>query len=381
MREKVLVVASVASMIDQFNMPNIKLLKEMGYEVHVACNFIEGNTCSIDRINNLKDSLFNLDVLFHQVDFKRNILQLLGNIYAYIQVYKLVNDYQYKFIHCHSPIGGVVGRLVGKTTSTKIVYTVHGFHFYEKAPLLNWFLYYPIEKWLSRITDVLITINKEDENLAKSRLKSKKVFYVPGVGVATKFYKENIVDIPQKKEELLIPQNATIMLSVGELNKNKNHEVVIRSLNKIGIENIHYIICGQGPLKSHLEKLIKDMQLENNVHLVGFREDIKDIYKIADLFLLPSYREGLSVALMEAMASGLPVICSKIRGNIDLITEDSGGYFFNPTDYLSLAEKMYQILNNAEKMIEMGNFNLIESKKYDVQHINSMMTKIYQELN
>ena len=172
--KKVLMLASVASMIDQFNMQNISLLQEQGYEVHVAANFEQGSTSSKERVEQFKKELKEKNVLYFQIDFSRNVSNIPQNIKAYKQIKKLLVNNKYEFIHCHSPIGGVCGRLAAKVTNTKVIYTAHGFHFYKGAPKFNWMIYYPIEKVLSYITDVLITINKEDYELAKKKDESKK---------------------------------------------------------------------------------------------------------------------------------------------------------------------------------------------------------------
>ena len=164
--KRVLMLASVASMIDQFNMPNIVLLQKLGYQVDVACNFIEGNTCSDERVAELKQKLQDMHVRCCQIDFARNIKHMGQNMRALRQVEGLMKQNGYVFCHCHSPIGGVVARIAGHRTKTKVIYTAHGFHFYQGAPVMNWLVYYPVEKMLSRWTDVLITINHEDYALS-----------------------------------------------------------------------------------------------------------------------------------------------------------------------------------------------------------------------
>lgn len=168
--KRVLMLASVASMIDQFNMPNIALLQKLGYEVDVACNFIEGNTCSDARVAELKQKLQDMHVHCYQIDFARNIKHMGQNMKALWQVEGLMKQNTYAFCHCHSPIGGVVARIAGHRTRTKVIYTAHGFHFYQGAPVMNWLVYYPVEKVLSRWTDVLITINHEDYARAKKEI-------------------------------------------------------------------------------------------------------------------------------------------------------------------------------------------------------------------
>ena len=183
MKDKVLILASVASMIDQFNMSNIDILISLGYEVHVACNFEKGSTCSQEKIVQLKKKLGEIEVKYYQIDFTRSVFNILQDVKAYRQVKRIMVENSYKFIHCHSPIGGVIGRLACKSTHTRCIYTAHGFHFYKGAPIKNWIVFYPIEKWLSKYTDVLITISKEDYNRAKNKFKMKQLEYIPGVGV------------------------------------------------------------------------------------------------------------------------------------------------------------------------------------------------------
>lgn len=368
--KKMLMLASVASMIDQFNMPNIQLLQEMGYEVHVACNFEKGSTCSEQRISDLKKRLMNINVRFFQIDFSRNILNIQEILRAYKQVRALVCKENYSFIHCHSPIGGAIGRLVGHSTHTKVIYTAHGFHFYKGASLINWLLYYPIEKWLSRYTDILITINKEDYQRAKRKFHAKETRYIPGVGIDVKKIQAVHIDRDIKREQLGVGKNDFVMLSVGELNKNKNHEIVIRALSQLNNPQIKYIICGQGALKGHLEKLAEKLGVRQQLVLLGFREDIIEIYKSADIFVFPSKREGLSVALMEALACGTPCIVSDIRGNKDLIVNGVNGYICNIKKG-AFAKAILKMVQNEKE------FKQLSCSGFGLKKINDLMKKIY----
>lgn len=357
--KRMLMLASVASMIDQFNMSNIELLQEMGYEVHVACNFEKGSTCTDEKVLELKKKLKQLHVRFFQIDFERNVMKLNQDLKAYKQVLKLARKYHYTFIHCHSPIGGVVGRMVGHKTNTKVIYTAHGFHFYKGAPLLNWLIYYPIEKFLSRFTDVLITINQEDYHRAKSKFHAQSVEYVPGVGIDL----EKIQDVNKNKEnlrkELKILENNKIIISVGELSYRKNHQIVIKALKNIN--NVTYLICGQGELKESLQNLAKSEGVD--LRLLGFRKDVIELVKSSDMFVFPSLQEGLPVALMEAMACKVPCIASAIRGNEDLLEKEN---LYNPYSVEELKSKIQSGV--------VADYNM---KKYDISNIKKKMKKIY----
>ncbi|NNU77324.1 glycosyltransferase family 4 protein [Clostridium estertheticum] len=379
--KKVLMVASVVSMIDQFNMLNINILKKQGYEVHVAANFEDGNTSSKQRIEEFKKELIELNVSYYHVEFSRKITNILGNMKAYKQIKNLMKKNNYEFIHCHSPIGGVCGRLAAYRTNTNVIYTAHGFHFYKGAPLKNWLLYYPIERWLARYTDVLITINKEDYARAKKSFKAGKIEYIPGVGIDTKKISEVVVDKPAKLTELGMPDDAFVVLSVGELNKNKNHETVIKAIAKLNNSNVYYLICGQGTLENHLKDLIKELCLEKQVKLLGYRTDIAEISKTSDLFVFPSYREGLSVALMEAMASGLEVACSNIRGNTDLIENGKGGYIVEPDDIEGFTGAIYETIEDHTLREDMGKYNEKAIVKFDIDNVKADMEKIYLKCN
>jgi len=372
--KRVLIIASVASMIDQFNMPNIRLLQEMGYAVDVACNFEEGSTCSDERVLELKRNLKKMGVHCYQIGFARDITKMGRNIKAFWQVEHLLDKGQYAFIHCHSPIGGVVGRLAGKKMHTKVIYTAHGFHFYKGAPLKNWMVYYPVEKICSYMTDVLICINREDYALAKKKMEAKKIEYVPGVGVDLEKFGGKKISKEQKRTELGIPDGKTWILAVGELIERKNHKNLIAAMERIN--NAYLTIVGQGELRDELNKLIYDLGVEDRVALLGFRTDISELCEAADVFAFPSYQEGLPVALMEAMASGKPVVCSKIRGNTDLIDEGRGGYYFEPDKPDEIAEAIKRIKKSNAQQI--GAYNREKLKHYDLPEVMEKSKEIYK---
>lgn len=380
--KRVLVLASVASMIDQFNMPNIRLMKELGYEVDVAANFLKGSTCSDEKIANLKQILLEMNVKCYQIDFSRNVLNIGENLKAYKQTKKIIDENNYALIHSHSPIGGFLSRVAARNarkSGTKVIYTAHGFHFYKGAPLKNWLIFYPIERISSRWTDVLVTITHEDYQLARKKMHAKEVIYIPGVGINTATFapkEEDSVINARKRVELGIPKEDIVMLSVGELNKNKNHEIVIRAMAQLGRKDLHYVIAGRGALKDYLEQLAKDLGVDAQLHLLGFRTDVRELFKLADFFAHPSFREGLSVAVMEAMANGLPVICTEIRGNTDLIIDNKGGYLFEPAKQETAYQALKKVVESSDRKF-MGQYNLKKSEGLDIKAVLEEMRKIY----
>ncbi len=379
--KRVLMLASVASMIDQFNMPNIVLLQKLGYEVDVACNFIEGNTCSDERVAELKQKLQDMHVHCYQIDFARNIKHMGQNMKALWQVEALMKQNTYEFCHCHSPIGGVVARIAGHRTRTKVIYTAHGFHFYQGAPVMNWLVYYPVEKMLSRWTDVLITINHEDYKLAKKKFKMKKLTYVPGIGIDTQRECLSQKEKEEKRKELGIPQDAFLITNAAEFTPNKNQKTVIEAIEQLHNPNIYFVMCGIGEKKAELEQYVKEHGLEEHIRFVGFRNDLHEILQTSDCFVLSSFREGLSVALMEAMAEGLPVVCGRIRGNVDLIKDGKGGILVSPEnkeDYEAAFRKLYEMKHKELAAFQrMGHINAENVKSFGRSAVERLMENVY----
>lgn len=377
--KKVLIITNASSFIKHFCMGNILLLQEMGFEVHVASNFLHDSNFDKAANQSLKSELKKQKIKYFQIDFSRNEKDIFSHFKAYRQLLKLIKINNYAFIHCHNPISGIISRLAAKKLKTKIIYTAHGFHFYKGAPVKNWLLFYPVEKICSLFTDVLITINKEDYKLAKKKFYARKIVYVPGIGIDVSKFQNVKTDKDALKNELNIPKESLILLSVGELNENKNHSVIIKALSELQNKNIHYLIAGVGPLKNELKKLAIEKNIENQVHFLGYRTDIDKIYRISDVFVFPSYREGLSVALMEAMASGLPCVVSRIRGNVDLIKHKKGGILCDPHNVNEFSNAIKLLINNEKICEKMGAFNQETIKNYDISVVKREISEIYKE--
>ena len=377
--KKALMLASVASMIEQFNMKNIELLKNIGYEVDVITNFEYGSTMPQEKVDALKEHLKSDGVNPVHVPIPRKIFDVSGIINSYRLVKKECEEKKYKLLHCQSPIGGVIARFaarkIRKKVGTKVIYTAHGFHFCKGAPLKNWLIFFPIEWVCSFFTDTLITINKEDYKFAKKYMKAKEIKYVPGVGIDTEKINNAAFDRAQKRQEMGIDAEQIALLSVGELNDNKNHETVIRAISRHNNDDITYIICGKGDKEEYLRSLADELGVK--LILPGYRNDIVEIYKSCDLFVFPSKREGLSVALMEAMAAGLPVVCSNIRGNVDLVENGKNGFLCKATDADEFAERIENLLINEDLRFKMGLKSKDVIKDFDLKKVTEKMYTVY----
>ena len=261
-----------------------------------------------------------------------------------------------------------------------MIYTAHGFHFFKGAPLKNWLLFYPMERLCARMTDVLITINQEDYDLAKRKMKAAKVVYVPGIGVDTAAFSCEETDLTALREELGLNPEDKVVLSVGELSRRKNHKVVLEAIAKISYPGIHYLICGIGPEEENLRLLAKELGMEDRLHLLGFRRDIPKLLALADVYAFPSLQEGLPVALMEAMAAGKAVVCSGIRGNWDLIEPNCGGFLLATNDAKGFAGEISRLLTIPSIAEKMGFYNRRRIKDFDRTVVDAQMKALYQEI-
>lgn len=376
MNKRVLMVATVPSMIGQFNMDNIRLLLEMGCQVDVACDFTDTSVWPEQRTKEFKERLSELGIECFQLDFSRNPFKIKRHIDSYRDTKKLIRERQYSFVHTHTPTASAVVRVAAHKLKTKVVYTAHGFHFYKGAPIRNWLIFYPVEKWLSKYTDTLITITQEDFKRASEHFSAKNTVYVPGVGVDTKRFTANPAGREKIRKEMSLSDEQVVLLSVGELNTNKNHEAVIRAIKGL---DLVYVIVGKGILGEDLKALAADNNVD--LRLTGFRKDVEDFYQAADIYILPSIREGLNVSLMEAMASRLPCLVGRIRGNIDLIDEDKGGFLFNPLDVCEICDVYKEMAGrNKEERRELGEYNLKKIKGFDRQAVEKMMLSVYRKM-
>lgn len=368
--KKVLFVATVVKKhINAFHIPYLKMFKNCGWETSVCArnDYEETEKCIIPYCDK-----------YYDIPFERSPLKR-QNFKAYKKMKELIDKEKYDIIHCHTPVGGVIARLGAKKArkkyGTKVFYTAHGFHFYKGAPIINWLVYYPVEWLCSFVTDVLITINTEDYERASRVMHAKRTEYVPGVGIDTKKFFELKVNKKDKFLEFGI-KNEMVFLSVGELNKNKNQEVIIKALSKIDIP-FKYILCGKGDRMEYLAQLAYEDGIEDKVIFAGYRNDINELLKCADVFCFPSLREGLSVALMEAMAVGLPCVVSKIRGNIDLIKDGINGFLCKPESVSEFETALEKIAKNRDLQARMKEANYRIITDFDKDKVMDKMKELY----
>lgn len=365
---KILYVTTVGGTMSFFS-DLIRELLAQGDTVDIATN---------EDISAVPQVYRNMGCRIHHIDCTRSPFNK-GNWRAIGQIKRLVSEERYDVVHCHTPIAAMCTRLAcrgARKKGTKVFYTAHGFHFYQGAPLKNWLIFYPIEKACAHFTDVLLTMNQEDYARAQKSMKAKKIFYVPGVGIDLKRFQDVSISAEQKRKELKLPDGARMLLSVGELNTNKNHALVLRAMAQLRESDFHYVIAGEGEQRQCLLSLAKELGVEDRLHLLGHRRDIAELCTAAELFCFPSFREGLPVSIMEAMACGRPVVCGRIRGNVDLIDEN-GGAWFDPHDVDSCRQAIETILQ--KDLRAMGEYNLNKIQGFSTEVVIEQMKALYRE--
>ena len=383
MKKKILICATTGCFFGHFLKKDIDEFKKLDYEITLIANFYEGCSVSNEEIEKFLNECNNSKINYINIPFSRSALNI-NNFKSYQMLKKLFKKNHYDIVYVHTPIASVITRLVVKKyrkNGTKVVYMVHGFHFYNGAPKKNWLIYYPIEKMCAKFTDVLITINNEDFEIAKKKFKKcKNIKYVHGIGLDEKKFQFNLSDDEKNnlRISLGIQNNDFVLIYPAEISKNKGQMWLIKSINNFlkKYSNIHLLLPGTDRLNGKCQKLTKKLNLENKIHFLGYRNDVPKLLFISNLSISSSNREGLPVNIMEAMYVGLPIIASNCRGNRDLVINNKNGFLFNLNDkdtFSKYIEKIYKEENLNKYSVE--NKEIIQ--KYLLENVIAEMNEIY----
>lgn len=364
---KILYISNTAN-FSKFNRPFMRWFKEQGWQVDYCS---PGEEYVLDCDNQYKISIARYPIS-------------KGNFRAYRELRTLMENNQYDIIHCHTPMGGVLGRLAAKKfrkqNKIKVIYTAHGFHFYKGAPLKNWLLYYPVERWLMRYTDTLVTINNEDYERAKNWTRTYKI---DGVGVNLE--KFHPLQSEEEKNNLRLSKGFSnkdfILLYTAEFIPRKNHKLLFDILPdlKEKIPELKVILCGTGGLLEYYKSFALNNKMDY-VTFTGYTKEVADFCRISDVLVMPSFQEGLPIGMIEALATGLPVVASDIRGHRDVITNNENGFLINLNNPEKVKESIYMLYSSPELRSKIRNENIKKTQKYSVDIAVSKMAEIYKEL-
>ncbi len=357
--KKILFAANLESFFIKFLIPQFKYFKEQGYEIHIAAKLEDLEIPYCDKKYN--------------INFARS-LNAKQIFESYKQMIDIFNNEHYDIVSCHTPFGGAITRLAYrkcKVKNTKMVYMAHGFHFYKGAPKFNWLCFYPVEKYLAKYTDTLVTINLDDYELAKKKFKTD-VRYVKGVGLnVSKFDFEMNEERKQSyREKLGLTKEDFVLIYPAELLPRKRQTWLIKTLENVFKQNpkFHLLLPGKDSMKGECQKLVNDLNLNKQIHFLGFRKDVPELLTISDLAVSSSKQEGLPVNIMEAMYCGLPLVVTACRGNRDLIENGKNGYIVGINDSKEFCEKVLyfsKITDEEKEKIKDQNKIIIEQYLLD----------------
>ncbi len=368
---KILYVTTVGVTMGFFP-PHIRMLLQKGHTVELACNDKESPIPAVYGSWGLKT---------HTVPFSRSPLRV-SHIRSYHRIKKLIRNGDYDMVHTHTPIASVLVRFAcrkQRKSGLQVVYTAHGFHFYQGAPLFHRWAYYPIEKWCSRWTDALITVNREDYDRARQYMDAGATYLVPGVGVDLSRFAHVSLDCAAKKRELGIPENAEVLIYVAELNKNKNQSSLLDMMAEVAKTQIHAVLLlvGEGPMLNALKKKAERLHLGERVIFAGFRQDVPELLRISDVCVPSSVREGLPVNVIEAMASLVPVVAYDNRGHRTLIQDGRTGYIVPSGDHRAMAARVLELLKDPSLRCSLAAAAAQHAANYSVEKAVAAMEKIY----
>lgn len=386
MEKQILILATAGGFLDKFEKENVRILQRRGYTVHYAANLREKHYLFDES------EIRDMGVVLHHVDIARSPFMKQNYDQVYPQLKEIVKKNHICAVHCHTPVGGVLGRLLGRHFKNRInvIYTAHGFHFYKGAPFVNNSIYYTVERYLAPYTDQLVVINAEDYLSAK-RLHLREggqVYRIPGTGLnRERFQPLSTEERVQYRRDLGIRDEEFFLVSVGELNANKNHIVVLQALQKLKlhkekIPHIRYGICGDGFLAEELRKKVQEMGLSDIVTFYGYRTDVEKVLGCANASVFPSKREGLGMAGLESLAMGIPVIAADNRGTREYMHHKKNGYVCSAKDVDGFVRGIrWAYTLNEPRRQEIQSYCRKSTEPFDQSCADAIMEQVYQELD
>lgn len=368
---KFLYVATVLSHICQFHLPYLQMLQEQGHEVHVAAH----DNLAVKNGLQLKYCDRHIEIPFERSPYDPR------NAKAYRQLKKLLNTEHYDVIVCNTPVGGVLTRFAARTDrkqGTRVIYIAHGFHFYKGASKKNWLMYFPLEKEMARLCDVVVTINEEDYLLAARHFPGK-VARIHGVGVREdRYHPATEAEQAEMRRKEGLAEDDFVVICTGELNENKNQKTLIAAaaLLKERIPNLKVLLAGNGPKEQDLRDQIAAENLEDVVKFLGYRTDLEKVVPAVDVVVSCSKREGLGLNVIEAMLCKKPVVAAVNRGHVELVEDNVTGFLVEPEDAHSFADRLLKLNGDIGKRDAMGESGYQKAQAYTVCSVKNEMKTI-----
>jgi glycosyltransferase involved in cell wall biosynthesis len=284
-----------------------------------------------------------------------------------------LRTHRYSIVHTHNSITGAVGRLAARLARVPVtIHTVHGFHFHERMSGAQRLPWVATERWLSRWCDVLLSQNREDLERAR------RIGCRPRLGA---LYIGNGIDLERFRQRRVEPRNPRpVVLSVGRLEPVKNHRMLFAALKRLSPSQRPIVwLVGDGPCRAGYERELAADGLAECVRFLGYRYDIPEQTAAADVAVLTSVKEGMPRALMEAMATGVPVIATDVQGSREVVVEGQTGFLVPLGDSVALAERLARLLDSPSLRAEMGARGAEHARRhFDEARVVGRLVRIYR---
>lgn len=373
MKEKTLKVLYCASNdihIKNFHLPYLKFFKESGFEVHLVSR---GGM-----------SFPYVDVKY-DISFEKNILST-KNMRALSAVKDILEQNRYDIISIHTALAGAIVRLAvifaGKRNA-RVIYTSHGYFFWNSAPFSNWIKYLSVEKLCAVVTDSVMAMNQEDLELAKKyKLCTGVVEKISGMGVDLSRFKPGDGIIMQGlRRSYGIRDDDFVIVYPAEMSRRKNHRDLLQAFAEFlkHVPSGCLFLPGEGLLLEENKALVKELGIVDRVIFPGYIDGMEEIYPMCDIAASSAISEGLPLNIIEAMACGLPIVASRIRGHVDLVEEEINGFLYTPGDRDELGRALRNIYGWKERLKIISTKNVEKVKQFDLEQAESQIYDIYKK--
>ena len=272
------------------------------------------------------------------------------DIAAFFGLYRLLKKEKPDIAHTHSSKAGILGRLAARLAGVPvIIHTFHGFGFNNRQNLLKRRLFVFLEKFCAQLADALIFVSVSNMETARALgIGSPRCWRLIRSGIALRNYPAEC-GVRSKRAEFGIKAGELAVISLGNTKPQKNPAGFISIALKITreVKNVKFVFIGGGSELDYFRSLAESLGLKDKCIFAGWRMDTAQLLRASDLFLLASFWEGLPRSLVEALASGLPVVCYKTDGVADLVKEGVNGFGARPGDEAGLAAAAKRVLKDA----------------------------------
>jgi glycosyltransferase involved in cell wall biosynthesis len=380
---KILVIAAVDIMVWKLLLPWVDELKNRGFEVHIACSQ-----------SNYFDRLRRAGFKMHAVHLQRTF-NVWAHVCAIVELIRLIRSFGFKTVNTHSPIGAAIGRVAALLGGVDtIIYTVHGFYFHDRMPRLPRFAFIAIEWLLGRFTDGFMFVSEEDTRTARrlgiAGTNSKVCTIYNGVDVdlfRPRSADDFVVKELQNQHQLA---DRIVIGTVGRIVKEKGLREFLEMAECLTREGVDakYLVIGEslpsdrdqfGPT---LRKLVEDAGLSERFVFTGMTDRVEDYLAVMDIFVLASYREGFPRSVLEAMAAGLPVVATDIRGCREAVSNGKSGFIVQPADADSLTTAVRRLVTNAKERQEMGRQGrALAVERYDYRQVQARFGTFVEQMH